>query len=1367
MRKPRITIRINIIRTLFVLLYLAVLYLPIFEKVEITPSVTETNAGNFVMQTGGYTGKGNSMSITGLGFAPDLVIVKPATTAGIGAIMKTTAMIDTVEITFPATANGAGGLLLDSNGFSVMGTNTNSIGVYYTWVAFGGSDCTSTGNFCVGAYVGNGSSPRLISTVGFQPDLVIVKPSGATVAMWRSSSMADGYAQNFSAAAQDTSSAYFTTLAANGFNVGASLNTASTVYYYVAFKGTSNAMSVGYYDGSGAARNIDLGYVPDFVFLKNSATTDAAIFNTTESWGKTSYRFADTAILAGGITGLISTPVSGFSVDTNVISNGSGNRIYWVAFGGASETRNSSGTFKMAKGTYTGTGTTGDFIKVDGLNFTPDLVIVKGDTTQVGVFRTSTMPGDYTTYFSTATASFAGGIVSLDTGGFTIGSSAVVNTSGATYYWEAFGNAWNEKTNSGATDFYVGSYLGSANDGMDITKLPFGADLVVIKSNTTQAGAFRTSSHLNDISSFFGASAEAANVVQALNTDGFEIGTHATVNSSNVIYHYFGFSSGSNFTVGSYNGSGASKDITTGFQPDYIWVKHPSTTVGVDRSSSLSGDGVLPFTNLAKQTSSITAIIPTGFTVLSSAYVNTGSVNNYRYVAWRATDTVGTPTFKMQTGGYVGKGTALSITGLGFAPDLVLLKPTTNAGVGAIFRTTAMIDLASSVFVATANGAGDITLDSDGFTVMGANSDTSGVYYTWIAFGGSDCSSTGSFCVGAYVGNGTSPRLINTVGFQPDLVWVKPTPSTAVSATWHSSSMPDNYAQYFTGTIQETGGAFFTTFASNGFNVGASNNVSAVVHYYVAFKNVANAVSVGYYDGSGAARNIDVGYEPDFVFLKNSATTSAPIYNTTESFGKSSPYFTDTATLAGGITDLITTPVYGFSVDTNTISNGSGNRIYWAAFGGATHTRNSSGTFKMAKGTYTGTGTTGDFIKIDGLDFTPDLVIVKGDTAQIGVFRSATMPGDSTAYLRGATANFTGGIVNLETGGFTIGASAVVNTSGATYYWEAFGNAWNEKFNTGASDFYVGSYQGSANDDMDITKLPFGANMVAVKSITAAGAAIFRTSSHVDDLSSYFGDVAESSNVVQALNSDGFKIGTNAAVNTSVITYHYFGFRTSANFAVGSYNGSGASKDIAVGFQPDYVWVKHPSTTAGVDRSASLVGDGALPFTATASQTSSITAIIPTGFTVLSSAYVNTNSVNNYRYVAWRIPAAAVISITVSDGTIAFGGVPFGTSKSTISLSDTQSVTNNGNRTVTVSVKGYDTACPWTLASTTGSEQYKYEHSIDSGSNWYPISKSYTTLKTGLAASTSQNFDLQLWAPTVTSCLTEQTASVTLLATEE
>ena len=222
------------------------------EKASFDPDIAKlfgvnvSEAGNFSIRTGYYVGDGGTKAITGLGFNPQLVIVKADDNAGTGAVMKSNVM-PAINISYlgVATADyGAGSIALVEDGFEVTTAVSNTSNSRYNWIAFAGSDCSASGNFCIGSYTGNGTSPRAINT-GFQPDMVLVKGATAVAANWRSSAMPDNYGQYFMATNQDTTGALFTTLNSSGFTVGATNNTSATVYYYLAFKNTAGAMSVG------------------------------------------------------------------------------------------------------------------------------------------------------------------------------------------------------------------------------------------------------------------------------------------------------------------------------------------------------------------------------------------------------------------------------------------------------------------------------------------------------------------------------------------------------------------------------------------------------------------------------------------------------------------------------------------------------------------------------------------------------------------------------------------------------------------------------------------------------------------------------------------------------------------------------------------------------------------------------------------------------------------------------------------------------------------------------------------------------------------------------------------------------------------
>jgi hypothetical protein len=607
----------------------------LWQNPRIPPKTEQAKAATFQMQVGYYVGTGATLSISGLGFQPQLVIIKADNTDGTGPIWKSSAMPSSNSAYFTATANNTGSVIeFNSDGFTVSASNqVNTANVVWKWIAFAGSDCSSNGTFCVGTYTGNGASTQTINT-GFQPDLVWVKRSTAVSANWRSSAMADNVGQYFINTNQDTSGVLYTTLNSNGFTVGSTNNASGGTYYYVAFKQVSGAMNVGTYTGNATDnRNITgVGFVPNFVFVKNAnaSTAVSGVFNITDSYGDYSSFFTDTANAVDSIQAL---QTDGFQVGTASSVNGSGNTIYYAAFGGAADW-SASGSFQMTNGLYVGTGSS---FSITGLGFQPDLVIIKDSAANHAVFRTRVMGGDSTAYLANAVANFTGGITALGTNGFTIGTSTIVNTSGNTYYWEAFGGAFNPITNSGSADFAIGAYTGNGIDNRNITRLPFQPNLVTAKRNSTTAGAWRTSALSGDLSSYFDATAEAANVIQALNSDGFQIGTAANVNTAGSVYFWFAFKSGSSFAVNSYTGNGSSQNITSvGFQPDLVWAKRSTAVRGAFRPSSLLGNSTQVFLNVANITNAITGFISNGFSVGSAGEVNT-SGGTYRYAAWKAT----------------------------------------------------------------------------------------------------------------------------------------------------------------------------------------------------------------------------------------------------------------------------------------------------------------------------------------------------------------------------------------------------------------------------------------------------------------------------------------------------------------------------------------------------------------------------------------------------------------------------------------------------------------------------------------------------------------------------------------------------------
>lgn len=705
--------------------------------------------------------------------------------------------------------------------------------------------------------------------------------------------------------------------------------------------------------------------------------------------------------------------------------------------------------------------------------------------------------------------------------------------------------------------------------------------------------------------------------------------------------------------------------------------------------------------------------------IVDSLYLSKGGSTQAPTVS-PLTQTAKAANFTMQTGYYVGNGGTQSISGLGFQPEYIMIKADTAAG-QVLWKTSAMPANTTAFLSATAVNTGTlITFDSDGFSVANnANVNTANVRYTWSAFQGSDCTASGTICVGTYTGNGTSPRLINT-GFQPNYVMTKISTNTT-AANFRTSSMGANVGNYFTTTAQNATGALYTTLAANGFNVGATNNTSAQTFYYVAFKAVAGVMAVGTYSGNATDNRSITGFgagsTPNLVMVKNANSAQAasrnPIMSTTRHYGDHSSYMS-TAT-ANAVNMIQAMQDNGFQVGTANQVNKSGNTIYWVAWGGAASQPPGSGTFQMATGTYTGNGAART---ISGVGFDPDLVIIKGDTAQQGVFRTKLMQGNNTAYMAAATANFTGGITSLGTDSFDLGTSATVNSTSINYHWQAFGNAYDPVTRTGATDFMIGAYTGNGIDNRSITDAPDQPDMVTVKR-SGATAGSWRSTANTGDQSSFFANTAERANRIQALEPAGFQVGTLGEVNTSGSLYNWFGFGTGENFAVGTYTGSGGVQSVtSAGFQPDHVWVKRSTNQQGVQRPSTLLGNSTQYFANTTNFTNGITGLVCNGFSLTGTTAMTNASGGTYRYAAWRIPSSILAmdivdanGCPVSSPTVAMSAAALGfscqTTTGTLGIASERlratNTTTNPNWSLTIAATGGATSL-WT----SGGQDYDY-----------------------------------------------------------
>ena len=132
---------------------------------------------------------------------------------------------------------------------------------------------------------------------------------------------------------------------------------------------------------------------------------------------------------------------------------------------------------------------------------------------------------------------------------------------------------------------------------------------------------------------------------------------------------------------------------------------------------------------------------------------------------------------------------------------------------------------------------------------------------------------------------------------------------------------------------------------------------------------------------------------------------------------------------------------------------------------------------------------------------------------------------------------------------------------------------------------------------------------------------------------------------------------------------------------------------------------------------------------------------------------------------------AQLISVSVLDGSVAYGILPVNTNQDTVTLIDTQVVTNDGNVDVDLSVKSSDAVggIAWNLAATNASlDEFTHEFSSDDGGNYAGFNVdniTYASLVTGVSPAGTQNLDLRIKTPASVTDNALKTITVTVLAT--
>lgn len=128
------------------------------------------------------------------------------------------------------------------------------------------------------------------------------------------------------------------------------------------------------------------------------------------------------------------------------------------------------------------------------------------------------------------------------------------------------------------------------------------------------------------------------------------------------------------------------------------------------------------------------------------------------------------------------------------------------------------------------------------------------------------------------------------------------------------------------------------------------------------------------------------------------------------------------------------------------------------------------------------------------------------------------------------------------------------------------------------------------------------------------------------------------------------------------------------------------------------------------------------------------------------------------------------VSVTVTNGTVAYGALAANTSKSTIAtdLNDTQTASNSGNVVEDFWIAGQNSA-NWTLGAASGANTYVHQFCTSActtpPTNFTAMTTSNLALASIVSVGTTQNFDLRITTPISSTVTTQQSVNVTITAT--
>jgi hypothetical protein len=285
-------------------------------------------------------------------------------------------------------------------------------------------------------------------------------------------------------------------------------------------------------------------------------------------------------------------------------------------------------------------------------------------------------------------------------------------------------------------DYYCGNYTGDGNATQSISGVGFQPEVILVKADHVSYDGWIATSTMDagDAKELTGTNVLATGRINSFDVDGFTVGTDDDANAIGVTYYYIAFNANADLEVGTYTGNTGTQevDLAGGFSPEMVWLlgdAGDATDKAFMGMKSNGNEGVYFSDGIFGSTNYMSTYDSDGFTV--GAWINTNT-KVYHYVAFNESAS------SLVESTYIGDGNpTLSITGVGYQPDFVMIQSAGNSGVPS-FRTSLMGPDEALSFNAAAAGTEYIkSLDADGFTVGTDNAtNATGNTYIYTAFGG-------------------------------------------------------------------------------------------------------------------------------------------------------------------------------------------------------------------------------------------------------------------------------------------------------------------------------------------------------------------------------------------------------------------------------------------------------------------------------------------------------------------------------------------------------------------------------------------------------------------------------------------------------